>query len=349
MVLLLFVLVNIGMVSADAIARLDAIETARAELLKYHISGMHHCIDNSGDTVESFRFEMWRDRDRIRYDYVLLPIVTDDPNVKQSFGKRAILGVNCAKPGFSVRYYEGTEVAVLPSNHKRLGQEYIANIDEDMVLLSSIGFDMNLTRINHSVEMCIAPGDNYTVLSKTSDRLSLSCKTRYLFRDYVFDNGTLASVTIRVANRNGGPEYVTTGTLGQAENKYALPRRVTYETVSGGKSYSTITQEFTYHSLNTPIDPAVFTLAGMKIPQGTLVDDGKFQDESKFLVDGKVIPFRKIPEDTRKSMFQRQPDVAAAPPVAVDAPYNHVWLYAIVCFILAAVGILMLRKVIRRG
>ena len=325
---------------------LDTFRVARAGLTQYHISGSHSRISHNPDKLtESYDFEIWRDGNRIRYDQFDKSIDTNNVQHQAQFNTRAVLCVNCVKQGYSVRYRDGLEIAILPTNHVRGGKQYMANIETGIIDIMSIGANYDLQTYNRSESYQLVPGSQYDLLEDSASRLVAVNRLRPIRRTYSLAGRKITSIETVVGSPTED-KYITVASFDNCDGIFGLPAKITHRCTILDQPYNTITQTFNYHSFNKPIDASVFTLRGLNIKDGTVVDDGDFTKGSKLVFGGKIRPYVATPKQFRQAAedYQKlQPG-----PIAVAPPPRRTWLYALSCVTLASFGVLLLRKALRR-
>ena len=325
---------------------LESMRDARAGLTQYHISGSHSRTNHGPDRLtESYDFEIWRDGDRIRCDQFDKPVITDNPHHRAQFNTRSVLCVNCVKPGYAVRYRDGSGVAILPKDHLRLGKLYISDIAKEMIDIMAIGVDNELQSYKNSPNYQIVPGSQYHLTENSSSRLVVTHKVQPIRLTYNVSGRTITSIDTAVGT-TVEDKYLTSASFEESLNPYGLPTRITYRSTTKNKPYATIEQTFQYHSLAKPIDASVFTLPGLRIKDGTVVDDGVFKGGTKFVFGGKIRSDSAMPAEFQQAAADYQK--LQPGPVAVDPQPRRTWLYVVACVTLAAFGVVVLRKAIRR-
>lgn len=318
---------------------------ARQKLVRYHISGSHTCVNHGPDKlVESYDFEIWRDGDRMRCDQFDKTVETDNPHHKLEFNTRRVLCINCVKPKHSVRYRDGFEAAILPSDTKRFGNIYMKDVKMNMIDIMSVGVYDSLHYVNRSENYQLIPGSQHNIIENNATQLVIDHKLRSVRRSFTISEGKLTATGV-VAGEPAD-QYVTVATLEDTNNIYGLPGKIVYKSSTKQKPYSTVTQTFRYHKLDQDIDPQVFTLKGLRIKDGTYVDNDKFDGNTKLVIGGEIVLASALNDNARGSASDTQ---ATQPvPVPLNPQPRHTWVYALACITLAAVGVILFRKALRR-
>src|SRR5205823_567615 len=105
------------------------------------------------------------------------------------------------------------------------------------------------------------------------------------------------------------------------------------------------------HEFNQSIDPAVFTLAGIKVPEGEEVWDPSVLSPGtppprRQYRGGQIVPYQE------KSVDQPLSPEAITQPRPVDpsvVPGRHRWWYAAAAVIFAVIAAVLIRRAVRRA
>jgi hypothetical protein len=121
-----------------------------------------------------------------------------------------------------------------------------------------------------------------------------------------------------------------------------LPSQVKHERFENDTLTYSETFKIEIHSINEPIDPRLFTLAGMGFPNGTPVLDTEDSTRSYVVLDGKV--------SSTKSLNDKgfvAPIPSPTNPDAVAQPFR--WYYILAAVLFSGIAVYFFRRMLNRG
>lgn len=321
----------------------------------------HDAYGRPGKGGKVAEFEIWQDATHYRAD-----IFTKSTSMSEdmALGRRRVVCRNCEKPGHAVQYFEGSGVALIPPDNPLLRTLFEGGDAFDPRLLGCTTSDhVNMPRpgtaktvpLEYNSPQFTAP----TVEAATIDGEAAwllknkALRTGVDTRVYFFPNKGGSIGLIEYSGKS--EEYAFHGRYHseleqEPDTGIWFPKKFVGEAFrSGAVKYRDVV---TVHlrEFNRPIDPAVFTLAGMNIREGAEVYDpspnrtGKDRPRMQYS-GGQIVPYKKDPSAELLLME------AMTQPRPVDpsvVPGRNRWWYASAAVLFGLAAALLLYRAARR-
>ncbi|HET6574461.1 MAG TPA: hypothetical protein VFG68_12710 [Fimbriiglobus sp.] len=317
----------------------------------------------SGKGGEVKQFEIWLDTTHYRADVLTEGAVTTRD---LAVGRRHVLCRNCERPGHSIQYFQGTGgVALMPSDSP-LGRSLFANgVAFDPRLLgytysSYLNMPRPATAKNLGLDIISPERSPPTVEAATVDgEAAWVLRSKWLRTDddncvYLFPGKGGSVGLIENSGKTNGYSYHSRyrSDLEQdARTGIWFPKKFVGEGFVNGalKDRDTVTVHLC--EFNLPIDPSVFTLAGIKVADGEEVyDPSKLYPKGpppRFQYrGGQIVPYQK------KTPVEPPPPEAVTQPQPVDpsvVPGRFRWWYAVAAVLFGLAAALLLRRAVWRA
>lgn len=317
----------------------------------------------SGKGGEVKQFEIWLDATHYRVDVVTERALSPQ-NV--AVGRRHVLCQNCERPGHSIQYMQGFgNVALMPSDSP-LGRSLFANGEAfDPRLLGYVYSDYGnmprpATTKNLGLDIISPERSPPTVEAATVDgEAAWVLKSKWLRtgadnRVYLFPGKGGSVGLIEGSGKTGSYSFHSRyhSDLEQdARTGVWFPKKFIGEAFRDGaiKDRNTVTVHL--REFNQPIDPSVFTLAGIGVPDGVEVfDPSKLYPKGPpprlQYRGGQIVPYQKVtPADPPPPEVVTQP--RPVDPSVVPGRFR--WWYAVAAVLFGLAATLLLRRAVRRA
>lgn len=296
------------------------------------------------------QFEIWLDATHYRAD-----IFTEGAPTQRDMavGRRHVLCRNCERPGYSIQYMQNSSVALMRSDSpvgssvfadgtftfdpRLIGYKYRNfNNMPHPASAKKLGLEIiSPERSPPTVEATTVEGEAAWVLKSTWLRTGRDS------RIYIFPGKGHSVGLIEGSGKNRYHSEL------EQDSKTGIwfPKKFVGEEFEDGvlKDRDTVTVHL--REFNQPIDPAVFTLAGMNLPEGVEVFDpnlppGGIAPPRLQYRDGQIAPYRE------KSV----PPEAVSQPRPVDpsvVPGRYRWWYAGAALLFGIAAAVLIRRAIR--
>jgi hypothetical protein len=317
----------------------------------------------SGKGGKVMQFEIWQDATHYRTD-----IFTESTSMSRdlALGRRHVMCKNCEQPGHAILYFEGTGGAALahPDNHsfqrdlfdrgEAFDPRLLGYTSSDHVNMprpataKNLGLDIiSPERSPPTVEAATVDGEAAWVLK------SKSLRSGFDHRAYIFPgkggsvglieySGKVKDDSFRSRHHSELERDARTGIW--------FPKKLVGEWFENGalKDRDVVTVHL--REFNQPIDPSVFTLAGMNVREGEEVYDpapnrtGKDRPRMQYR-GGQIVPYKK------ESLTQPPPPETVTQPRPVDpsvVPGRFRWWYAAAAVLFGLAAVLLLYRAVRR-
>ncbi len=322
----------------------------------------HDRYGQKGKGGKVMQYEIWLDANHYRVD-----IFTEGAPTKQDMavGRRQVLCQNCERPGHSIHYFQGSPVALMRSDSP-LGRSLFAKGEafDPRTLGYTRGSYMNTphpaTAKALGLEL-ISPDRS----PPTSAAATVEGEAAWVLQSKWLRSG--ADNRIYLSPGKGGTVGLIEGS-GKTD-KYSFhsrylsnleqdartgiwfPKKFVGEAFENGaiKDRDTVTVHL--REFNQPIDPSVFTLAGMTVPEGVDVLDptlnltGIDRPRQQYR-GGQIVPYEKL------KSAEPPPPESITQPRPVDpsvVPGQYRWWYAAAAVLFAIAAALFIRRAIRRA
>lgn len=323
---------------------------------------------NNGNGGEVMHFEIWQDATHYRAD-----IITERSSVLEdrSIGRRQVLCQNCEKPGHAIRYDERASVALIPPDNpmaRDLFKEGTEALDPRLLGCTTYSY-LNMPRPRTAktlppvfnspectpatVEAATVDGEAVWVLRNTMIRSGSNRRISFFpgkggAIGLIEYSGKTDTYSFRGRFHSELEQEPRTGVW--------FPKKFVGETFKNDTIRDREVVTVHLREFNQPIDPTVFTLAGMNVRNGALVIDpslnrtGKERPWTRYQ-DGQIVPFQPVPYKVDAS-GQFSPESITQPrpvdPSVVPGRYRWWYVSAAVLFGVAA-ALLLYRAAHRRA
>lgn len=285
-------------------------------------------------------------------------IVTTANIVGVGANKRMVECINCEKPGHVITWYDVPNLAATFTRPER-GLDLdrpTQSFSQDPRLFGYVSerFDI-LYSLRVDSHVASRPDAITSWSRKTFDGVSCVVMRSATVkpagteaREVYFDpTHGMHPVKIDYTNgRSGDGESSSTLTeqLRQVGNELWYPHTIVYSQSSGGRVTRRERLEAHDLSINQVIPAVTFTVAGLNLPNRTVLNMPESKTVGYVWQDGKVIPYLEARERWREENPTPPPEPTPLDP----APRTRYWLYALGA-VLAVAAVALLLRVVRRA
>ncbi len=337
---------------------------ARKGVTRYHLVmtvRMSTAVRGEPTLIQRQRWEVWSDAGRLRTDRTMLEH-TKTPN---EVGQRSVVCRDCERAGYATTTNQGPNY-LTPVQYPQLDAKFdatdITRVDWRMFGLLNAALNMYIRDPNDAFLRAIGNFKQVTVKAVSLDGglpgtelTGVSASgTTFTARFSPEQSGNPVYYRMADGPPGGGPadmeqETRTEYRLVQPANVW-FPSRSTFRVGGAGDGVAHLDHEWVFETaeLNAPIDPVVFTLAGMGLADGTPVELPEVADRSaqptwqQGRLDDKATRGKQAAAVYRQMLAEG----AATDPAPARTMVR--WPYLLGAAVLAAVGLGFLVRGARR-
>lgn len=343
---------SLGQPPAD-IAAVEAVALSGRRDIRtlYVVTRREEERDGQPGKVRKAEATFWMDSDRLRVDHV-----DHDPDLGVAAGRRHVEGINCELAGYVLQYQDIPRVAAR-LEPKGKGSMFPAEPTFDPRLLGFLPDPFVLLR-HGRLDGVVAATDR-TQLRGAQEKLDgTDCwvarfeKKGGAIRGAIWYDPQKGYQPIRFEfespTRDQIVRSVQAVTLQRVGDVW-YPKTLRFTRHLGQRLVQQETVEVTQVRINEPIQPEVFTLRGIGIPEGTVFGIPSRRPESWAWTGSRLVPNSDYLKGLREQgTIPPEPDTEPVP-VIPPADGRRYWLYGVAAALAVAAGLFLWRAVRRRA
>jgi hypothetical protein len=303
-------------------------------------------------------YEIWQDATHYRAD-----IFTERSSSTQDLanGRRWVLCQNCEKPGHTIQYFERSGVALIRPDNPLARNLFKGGEAFDPRLLGCTT-DNHLNMRRPGTAQTLPPEFNSPERSPaTVEAAHVDGEAAWVLKNKVIRGG--ANIRVYFLSGKGGAigliestgktdKYTFRGRFHselEQEPRTGIwfPKKFVRETFENDALGDRDVVTVHLREFNQPIDPAVFTLAGIDVQNGELVLDAELNRTGKDRPlmqyrDGQIVPYKPDPSAQPVTMTQPRPVDQSV------VPGRNRWWYAAAAALFTVAAALLLFRAARR-